>query len=78
MVLGFLAPRLKHGMILAFDDYYCWSPTAAAGERVAIAEVFAGHERWNLVPYLQFGWHGASFVVEDRALMPGPSDHSGS
>jgi hypothetical protein len=68
-VLEFLAPRLKHGMILAFDDYYCWSPTAAAGERVAIAEFFDGHERWNLVPYLQFGWHGASFVVEDRALL---------
>ena len=78
MVLGFLAPRLKHGVILAFDDHCCWSPTAAAGERVAIAELFAGHERWNLVPYLQFGWHGASFVVEDRALMPGPSDHIGS
>lgn len=77
-VLEFLGPRLKHGMILALDDYYCWSPTAAAGQRVAIVEFIAGHERWNLVPYLQFGWHGASFVVEDRALMPGPSGHSDS
>ena len=72
-VLEFLAPRLKHGMILAFDDYYCWSSTAAAGQRVAVAEVLEGHERWNLLPYLQFGWHGASFIVEDRALLRGPS-----
>lgn len=70
-VLEFLAPRLKHGMILAFDDYYCWSPTAAAGQRVALAEFCEGLERWNLSPYLQFGWHGASFLVEDRALLRG-------
>lgn len=27
-VLEFLAPRMKHGMILAFDDYFCWSPAS--------------------------------------------------
>ncbi len=70
-VLEFLAPRLKHGMIIAVDDYYCWSPTAAAGQRVAIAEFEESQERWNLLPYLQFNWHGASFVVEDRALLSG-------
>jgi hypothetical protein len=26
-VLQFLEPRLKHGMIVAFDDYFCWSPS---------------------------------------------------
>ena len=24
-VLKFLNPKLKHGMIIAFDDYFCWS-----------------------------------------------------
>jgi hypothetical protein len=36
-VLEFLLPRLKHGMIIAFDDYYCWSATQVSGERKACA-----------------------------------------
>jgi O-methyltransferase len=35
-VLQFLEPRLKHGMIVAFDDYFCWSPSQIAGERRAM------------------------------------------
>jgi hypothetical protein len=65
-VLRFLMPRLKHGMIIAFDDYYCWSATQMAGERRACLEFFAENSPWALLPYLQFGWHGMSFVVESR------------
>lgn len=68
-VLRFLADRLRHGMILAFDDYYCWSETAVSGERNACNEFFANHPLFRLVPYLQFGWHGMSFVVEDKVLL---------
>lgn len=68
-VLRFLAPRLKHGMILAFDDYYCWSADQVSGERRACAEAFADHPEWQLVPFVQFGWHGMSFVVESRRLL---------
>jgi O-methyltransferase len=67
-VLGFLKPRLKHGMILAFDDYHCWSASQASGERKACAEFFQDHAEWVLVPFVQFGWSGMSFVVENRAL----------
>jgi len=68
-VLDFVMPRLKHGMILAFDDYFCWSADHISGERRAFLEVLAGNERWSLVPYRDYGWAGASFVVEraDRA-----------
>jgi len=64
-VLQFLMPRLQHGMILAFDDYYCYSADLPSGERLAAAELF-GHEnaKWSLLPYVQFGWHGMSFIVE--------------
>jgi hypothetical protein len=24
------------------------------------------NDRWHLLHYVQFGWHGQSFVVEDR------------
>lgn len=68
-VLRFLGTRLKHGMIVAFDDYYCWSGTAVSGERNACNEFFAGHPEFRLLPYLPFGWHGMSFVIEDKALL---------
>jgi O-methyltransferase len=67
-VLDFLRPRLKHGMIVAFDDYFCWSATQPSGERKALEELRAGDDRWEWVPYVQYGWHGQSFVLEGSAL----------
>lgn len=64
-VLRFLMPRLQHGMVLAFDDYYCYSSTMPSGERLAVAEDFAVNSQWRLLPYIQFGWHGMSFIVEE-------------
>ena len=66
--LEFLMPRLKHGMIIAFDDYYCWSSTQVSGERKASSEFFQDNEYWALLPFVQYGWGGMSFVVEDRKL----------
>jgi O-methyltransferase len=63
-VLQFLRPRLQHGMIIAFDDYYCWSSSKPSGERLAVAKMFGKNPTWRLLPYVQFGWHGMSFVVE--------------
>ena len=65
-VLEFLAPRQKHGMIIALDDYYCYSDEAAAGERVALLEFLRNQDQYLLVPYVQYGYHGMSFIVEDR------------
>jgi hypothetical protein len=71
-VLRFLQPRLKHGMILAFDDYNCWWPEGVAGERRAFLEMAAEVDpRFNFVPFMAFGWHGQAFVVESRALLKG-------
>jgi O-methyltransferase len=66
-VLHFLMPRLAHGSILAFDDYYCMSDSHPAGERRAFNEIFSGHARWNVIPFMQFPPMGMSFVLEDRA-----------
>ncbi len=65
-VLDFLTPRFKHGMVIAFDDYYCWSDTQASGERMAMMECFGKLQKWELIPHLQFGWHGLSFVVQEK------------
>lgn len=67
-VLRFLEPRLKHGMIVAFDDYFCWSPSQLSGERAAMLEVLAESDLWGLLPFMRIGWHGQSFIVEDKAL----------
>jgi O-methyltransferase len=67
-VLEFLMPRLKHGMIIAFDDYFCWSPAQISGERRAKLEFFSNHSTWELIPFMRFGWHGNSFVVENRKI----------
>jgi O-methyltransferase len=47
-VLRFLKPRLKHGMILAFDDYFCWSKDEQSGERKACGEMFRDESRFIL------------------------------
>ena len=69
-VLEFLMPRLKHGMIIAFDDYYCWSSTQVSGERKACADFFKDHPDWLLVPFMAYGGGGGgmSFVVENKKL----------
>jgi hypothetical protein len=64
-VLRFLRPRLKHGMIVAFDDYWCYSDHDWSGERRAFLEVFSGLDPWRFEPYQAFGWSGQSFVVEN-------------
>jgi O-methyltransferase len=64
-VLDFLETRLRPGSIIAFDDYYCYAPDGPSGERLAAREHFAGSQ-WTLVPYIQYGWAGMSFVVEQR------------
>ena len=66
IVLRYLMPKLRHGMILAFDDYYCYSGEAMSGERSACLEFFEEATMWQLIPYIQFGWHGMSFVLEKR------------
>lgn len=67
-VLQFLKRRLQHGMIIGFDDYYCWSATQISGNRLARLEAFPGDSPWQLIPYLPIGWHGQSFYVEGRWL----------
>ncbi len=68
-VLRFLAPRLRHGMVIAFDDYFCTSEDTISGERLALLEFIEEMEGFSFLPYLPIGWHGMSFVVENRKLL---------
>ncbi len=69
-VFEFLAPRLKHGMIVAFDDYYCYSPQHISGERAFLIEFEAAHPQWNFARFRDVHWAGVSFIVEDAAALP--------
>jgi O-methyltransferase len=73
-VLEFLEPRLKHGMILAFDDYYCWTESQVSGERAALEEFAADHPEWNFHRYTSIDWAGVAFVVEDASWSRGTTD----
>lgn len=67
-VLGFLRSRIAQGSILAFDDYYCYSPTAIAGERLAFAEFAAAQTQFHFLPWYRYATFGMSFIVEDKSL----------
>jgi hypothetical protein len=66
--LAFLAARMKHGMIVAFDDYFCFSERNLSGERRACLEFLRENRHVRFLPFVQFNWHGMSFIVEDAAL----------
>jgi O-methyltransferase len=71
-VLEFLESRLKHGMIIALDDYYCWWANGVSGERIAFLELERKvRSEFNFLPLYNFGWHGQSFVVEARRFLKG-------
>jgi hypothetical protein len=68
-VLEFLTPRLKHGMILAFDDYFCLSSNATSGEWLAFLEMQSAVSQFQFLPYIQYKTFAASFIVEDRSFL---------
>jgi O-methyltransferase len=69
-VFDFLKPRLKHGMIVGFDDYYCYSSTSIAGERIALHVFLAENPEWNFCRFKDIHWCGLGFVVERAADLP--------
>lgn len=64
----FLKGRLKHGMIIAFDDYFCFSERQISGERLAMLEFLETDDRFEFVPFFPINWHGNSFIVERKSL----------
>ena len=69
-VFRFLEPRLKHGMMVALDDYFVYSRDQASGARRAVVESFGKSREWRLLPYFQFAWGGQSFVLESKRILP--------
>ena len=68
-VLNFIQTRIKHGMIIAFDDYFAYSDAKISGERKAFLEFKQLLANYHFEPFVQFGWAGMSFIVEKRNLL---------
>jgi O-methyltransferase len=66
-VLGFLTPLVVPGTLLCFDDYYAFRGDPAQGEQRALSEWLDANPDLAAVPYLNFGWHGKSFLVATSA-----------
>ncbi|MCF8469396.1 MAG: TylF/MycF family methyltransferase [Parvibaculum sp.] len=77
-VLSFIANKIKHGTILAFDDYFCYSASRISGERRAFLEFQNSVPHLSFQPYTSFGWHGMSFIVEDASQVAAARDGSSS
>jgi O-methyltransferase len=65
-VLKYIEPFVKNGMVIAFDDYYCYSSQYPSGERLAFIEMLKEHPTFDMLEYSNFHWGGASYIVESR------------
>jgi hypothetical protein len=61
--LDYVGDVVRHGMLIGFDDWFCWSSTRSAGEQVAFAEFRARRPELTFHPFHPIGWHGMSFYV---------------
>ena len=63
-VLNFVLPILQTGTIVAFDDFYCFSGDPERGGQLALKEFLQKNPEIKMIDYLNFGWHGKSFIVK--------------
>ncbi len=63
LALDFLVDYLTDGTLLIFDNWFLFRGHPDRGERRAFEEWCAKHPELIITPYNNFGWHGASFIV---------------
>jgi O-methyltransferase len=62
-VLDYLKDIVTTGSIVAFDDWFCWSPVGRSGEQIALGELTKSFPELQFNSYIPIGWHGMSFFV---------------
>lgn len=62
-VLNFVKEALTDGCVIAFDDWFCFNGDPKKGEQRAFSEFLKKNRDVSVSEYLNFGWHGKSFVV---------------
>lgn len=64
--LRFIADKLQHGSILAFDDWNCYYADPDRGQRKAVREFTELHAgRARLEPFLPISFGGMSFIYQE-------------
>jgi hypothetical protein len=63
-VLEFLTNRLSVGSVLLFDDWRCFRNLPDYGEQRACSEWLKRNPQIKLREFVDFGFHGVSFTVE--------------
>jgi hypothetical protein len=67
LALEFVAPALRQGSIVMFDDYDHLAADPDAGERRALREFLARHPEMEVEPYRNYGVAARAFLVHRRA-----------
>ncbi len=67
LALNYILPILQTGTIIAFDDFYCFNGDPEKGGQRALSEFLQRNKEIEMVDYLNFGWHGKSFIAKKRA-----------
>ena len=64
-VLNWILPELQEGTIICFDDWNCFRGNPYKGEQRAFFEWQddLNDAGWDYNPFLDFGWHGTSFII---------------
>lgn len=65
-VLEFVYHFVQPGTVICFDDFYCFNGNPDRGEQLAMREFLSAHPDVDFVEYVNFGWHGKSFLVHLR------------
>ena len=63
-VLNYVLPVLQTGTIVAFDDFYCFNGDPERGGQLALKEFLMKNLEVKMIDYLNFGWHGKSFIAK--------------
>lgn len=63
LALDFLVDYLTDGTLLLFDNWFLFRGHPNRGERRAFEEWREKHSEFIITPYNNFGWHGASFII---------------
>jgi hypothetical protein len=62
-VLAFAGDYLGHGSLVLFDDWYNFKGDQNRGEQRAFNEWLEANPRIQASRYMNFGWHGLSFII---------------
>lgn len=63
-VLNAIAPLLRTGIVMLFDDWNCFAASNRLGERRAVRDWLESNRNVALNAWFPYGWHGQAFFCE--------------